>query len=124
MAASWFRRRRLTGMAAVALLGIICACDSGNGYVNVRLVSPVRPDRPLYVGSTVVAGLGDRVIRQKVGTTTLNSGGGWGSNKVYCKLQVGKDRITIVTVRLVNGEPRCECATRAKESTPNELICR
>jgi hypothetical protein len=124
MAASRLRWRRLTGMSAVALSGIICACDSGNGYVNVRLLSPISPDRPLYVGSTSVVGLGDRVIRQKVGMTTLNSGGGWGNNKVYCKLQVGKDRITIVRVRLVSGEPRCECELRAPASTPSEPVCR
>lgn len=117
------RSRPLVNLFAIAALAVICACDNGNGYVSIRLVSAIIPNHPIYVGSTPIVGLGDRVVQQKVGTVALNNGARWGDNKSFCKLEVRKNRITIVTVKLVNGEPRCECATRAKESTQSELVC-
>lgn len=111
------------GVASLFGALAVCCSDTQAGYVNVRLLSFVAPSAPLYLGDTPLSGIGDHIIEHDVGTVSLTSGGFW-PDKTFCELQVRSNRITTVTMRLVNGQPRCECEIAALESTPAKAICR
>jgi hypothetical protein len=104
-------------------LALVCCWDSESGYVTIHLMSMINPQNALYLDLAQISGLGDRVIHQKVGTFSLTNGGSWVSGKTYCELQIRKDRITVVTIRIVNSEPHCECEIRAPGSTLDKPIC-
>lgn len=122
MRAFTFRFRERGALLLLIGLALVCCFDGESGYVTIRLMSMISPQDAIYLDSAEISGLGDRVIHQKVGTISLSGGGGW-FRVTYCDLQVRKDRITIVTIRIVNSEPRCECEIRAPGSTLNKPIC-
>src|SRR4051812_24399696 len=100
-----FRKRDVLSIIGLAL---VCCSDNRGGYVRIRLMSMIDPQNAVYLGEAPLFGTGDRIIQEKVGRISLTNGRSWGSGKTYCDLQVRKDRITIVTVQVVNSQPRCE----------------
>jgi hypothetical protein len=107
---------RVLGLSASVLLvgAAIVACrPTGDiGYVEIKTV-PVAaiPQTELYLDSTKLAPIskGDTILRQSVGTLRLQVGGFGGALTSLCRIVVLKDRITTVTLSVLERPPRCVC---------------
>jgi hypothetical protein len=107
---------RALGLAAAAVIvgAAIAACmPSGDtGYVEIKTV-PVAPltQTALYLGSEKLAQIkkGSTVLRERVGTLKLQTEGYVGSLTAICDIEVKKNRITTVTVSVLDRPPRCQC---------------
>jgi hypothetical protein len=107
---------RLLGLAvSVAIVGAaIAACRPGDdvGYVEIKTV-PVTPvtQTAFYLDSTKLAPIkkGSAVLRQRVGTLKLQADGIAGSFAPLCDIVVRRNRITTVTVSVLERPPRCQC---------------
>lgn len=107
---------RLLGLLASALVvgGIIAACrpTADVGYVEIKTV-PVAPvtQTTLYFDATRLAPIrqGSAVLRQRVGTLRLQVQGFSGTLAPLCNIVVQKNRITTVTVSVLERPPRCQC---------------
>jgi hypothetical protein len=51
------------------------------------------------------------VLRQTVGTRRLQVDGVGGQLSLLCEIEVKKDRVTSVTISVVERPPRCQCRT-------------
>jgi hypothetical protein len=111
--------RRGHGLAASAVIAgvtvaALAACKpTGDvGYVEIKTV-PVAPltRTALYVGATRVGVVrqGSAVLRQHVGTVTLQTDGLNGAPAPLCDIVVAKDRVTTVTISVLDRPPRCQC---------------
>jgi hypothetical protein len=56
---------------------------------------------------------GTAVLRQRVGTAKLATPAGGGQMAVLCDIVVRKNRITTVTISLLERPPRCQCRNTA-----------
>jgi hypothetical protein len=111
-------------LATSIILGApgLTGCDGQDtGYVDIALASGVPAERPLYVGSTPVSGHGHILLHRSVGTVSLKNRAWFGDE--YCQIRVRKDRLTTVTVRIVNQRPHCECEIRAPDAAAEVPIC-
>ena len=52
---------------------------------------------------------GTAVLRQGVGTVKLGTEGNGGNRALLCEIVVRKNRITSVTVSVLERPPRCQC---------------
>jgi len=108
--------RRLLGLgASVAIVGaVIAACrpTGDTGYVEIKTV-PVAPvtQAALYIDSTKLAPIkkGGAILRQPIGTLKLQADGIAGSRAPLCDIVVKRNRITTVTVSVLEHPPRCQC---------------
>ena len=108
--------RRVLGLLASAVIvgAAIVACrPSGDvGYVEIKTV-PVAPvtQTALYLDSTKLAPIkkGSAILRQHVGTLKLQADGFAGSLAPLCDIVVKRNRITTVTVSVLERPPRCQC---------------
>ena len=106
----------LVASAAIAVAAVValaaCKPTGDVGYVEIKTV-PVAPltRTALYVGSTKVGVVrqGSAVVRQHVGTVTLQTDGLAGGLAPLCDIVVLKDRVTTVTVSVLDRPPRCQC---------------
>ena len=104
------------GVVATAVIvgGAIVACrpSSDVGYVEIKTV-PVAPfaATALYLDSTKLAPIkqGSTVLRQPIGTLKLQADGFAGTMMDLCNIVVRKDRITSVTISVLERPPRCQC---------------
>ena len=109
-------RVRALGLAASAVIvgAVIVACrPAGNvGYVEIKTV-PVAPftQAALYFDSSKLAPIkkGSVVLREPIGTIELETDGFAGTLTHLCKIVVAKDRITSVTISVLERPPRCQC---------------
>ena len=109
-------RRRLLGVAASALIvgAAIAACrPTGDvGYVEIKTV-PVAPvtQTALYIDANRLAPIkkGSAILRQPIGTLKLQADGIAGSLSPLCEIVVKRNRITTVTVSVLERPPRCQC---------------
>jgi len=108
-------RRAFGLVAATAIVGAaIAACrPSGDtGYVEIKTV-PVVPvtQTALFIDSAKLAPIkkGSAVLRQQVGIRKLQADGGAGSLAPLCDIVVKKNRITTVTISVLERPPRCQC---------------
>jgi hypothetical protein len=109
-------RRRLLGVAASALIvgAAIAACrPTGDvGYVEIKTV-PVAPvtQTALYIDANRLAPIkkGSVILRQPIGTLKLQADGIAGSLSPLCEIVVKRNRITTVTVSVLERPPRCQC---------------
>ena len=105
----------------IAALGAIClaACVFKDvGYVEIKTV-PVAT--ALYLNSVKLDPLknGTAVLRQSVGTAKLAAEGNDGRLAMLCEIEVRKNRITTVTVSVLDRLPRCQCRNSgATANTP------
>jgi len=107
---------RLFGLLASAVLvvAIVAACrpDGDVGYVEIRTV-PVAPltQTALYLDTTRLAPIkkGSAVLRQRVGTLRLQTEGAAGALAPLCDIVIKRNRITVVTVSVLERPPRCQC---------------
>ena len=102
-------------LASAALVGaVIAACrPSGDaGYVEIKTVPSGTAIRTaLYLDSVKLAPIknGSAILRQSVGTLKLQVDGFGGAMAPLCSIVVSKDRITTVTVSVLERPPRCQC---------------
>jgi hypothetical protein len=107
---------RLLGLAvSVAIVGAaIAACRPGDeiGYVEIKTV-PVTPvtQTAFYLDSAKLAPIkkGSAILRQRVGTLKLQADGFAGALAPLCDIVVKRNRITTVTVSVLERPPRCQC---------------
>ena len=101
--------RALAG-ALLALSLISCGRDNGVGYVEIKALPPSAA-LALYMDSIKLAPMhnGNALLRQRVGTSKLQSEVDGGQLLVLCNVEVKKNRITSVTVSSVGRQPRCQC---------------
>jgi hypothetical protein len=99
--------------AGLALAG--CNVPGDIGYVEIRTV-PAASTRPpaLYLGTEKLEPVqkGVAVLKHRAGTTKL-SAEAIGGQAVLCDIVVRKNRITTVTVSVLERPPRCQCRNSA-----------
>jgi hypothetical protein len=107
----------LVGACALALAG--CNPHGDVGYVEIRTV-PVSAvaARSFYLDRVKLEPIkkGSAVLKQPVGTAALAIDGGGGELYRLCDIEVKKDRITSVTVSILDRPPRCQCRMSSDSS--------
>ena len=110
-------------LASAAIVGaVIVACrPSGDiGYVEINTVPAAAVTQAaLYLGSTKLAPIkrGTALVRQHVGTLKLQAEPFGGAKAPICDIEVKKDRITSVTVSVLERPPRCVCRFAGGDGT-------
>jgi hypothetical protein len=107
---------RVVGIvASAAIVGAAVVAwrpSSAIGYVQINSV-PVTPvtQTLLYFDTIRLAPLknGSALLRQSVGTLTLRADSYGAATVPLCQIEVRKDRITTVTVSMLERPPRCQC---------------
>jgi hypothetical protein len=97
-------------------LAMLPACTpKDTGYVEIKTVPVVTPTMALYLDSAKLEPPknGTAVLRQQVGTAKLAAQSGGGQMAVLCDIVVRKNRITTVTISLLERPPRCQCRNTA-----------
>lgn len=112
-------------LGAGSLLLTLPACNHDQlGYVEVRAVpATATVSAPLYLDTVKLEPLknGVAVVRQRAGTTKLQIERG-GQFALLCDIVVKKDRITTVTVSLLERPMRCQCQNSARTDQPQSCI--
>jgi hypothetical protein len=108
--------RRLLGLVISAVLvgAVIAACrPSGDvGYVEIKTVPATTVTQTaLFIDSAKLAPIkkGNAILRERVGTLKLQGEGIAGSLAPLCDIVVKRNRITTVTVSVLERPPRCQC---------------
>jgi hypothetical protein len=100
------------GMFALAA----CNLEGDVGFIEINTV-PVASAAPtsLYLDSEKLDPLrkGSAVLRQRVGTAKLQIEGSTGQLALICDLVVKKNRITTVTLSVLERPLRCQCRNSA-----------
>jgi hypothetical protein len=113
-------RAGLRAGAVVAALAL-CACkpETSSGYVEIKTVPVLGGSPHLYLDSVKLEPLrkGTAVLKQRVGTAKLQIDGGAGSLAALCDVVVKKNRITTVTVSVLDRPPRCQCRTNPADKS-------
>jgi hypothetical protein len=110
-------------LASAAIVGVaIVACrPSGDvGYVEINTVPPAPVTQAsLYLGSTKLAPIkqGTALLRKHVGTLKLQAETFGGAKAPLCDIEVKKDRITSVTISVLERPPRCVCRFAGGDGT-------
>jgi hypothetical protein len=108
---------RVLAIGAVAAGLALAACNptGETGYVEIRTV-PAASQRPplLFLDKTKLDPVqkGVAVLKQRAGTVKL-SAEAIGGAVALCDIVVRKDRITTVTVSVLERPPRCQCRNTA-----------
>lgn len=114
----------LASACGVALAG--CMPPGEVGYVEIKTV-PMAQTTPtaLYLDTTKVTPIkkGSAVLRQAVGTVKLQADVVGGQMATLCSLVVKKNRITTVTISVLEHPPRCQCRFGAGADTPAGRTC-
>jgi len=108
---------RAAGLGLVAAGLVLAACNvpGETGYVEIKTVPAASPRSPsLYLDKAKLEPVqkGVAVLKQRTGTTKL-SADGVGGQVVLCDIVVRKNRITTVTVSVLERPPRCQCRNSA-----------
>jgi hypothetical protein len=86
--------------------------SSDVGYVQINTV-PAAPltQTALYLDSIRIDPIrqGSALLRQHVGTVTLQALALGGAVVPICTIEVKRDRVTTVTVSVLERPPRCQC---------------
>ncbi len=120
-------RRRGWSLVAVIIACLsagIAACSNDTGYVEIRTGSPVLgPPPSLYLDAVKVEPRnGSVVLRERVGTAKLRIGAG-AQQLLLCEVVVKKNRITTVTLSLIDRPPRCQCRTDVTADQRGGRVC-
>ncbi len=107
--------RRVVGLVASVLIvgAVIVACrPSGDvGYVEIKTVPiAATTQAALYLDSEKLAPIknGSAILRQHVGTLKLQAGNA-SAPVPLCDIVVQRNRITTVTISVLERPPRCLC---------------
>jgi hypothetical protein len=116
-------------LATVVVVGaaiVACRPSADAGYVEIKTV-PVTPfaSTALYLDSTKLEPIkkGSTVLRQSVGTLKLQVDGFAGTLTDLCNIVVRKDRITSVTISVLDRPPRCQCRYNNPDASSSERAC-
>jgi hypothetical protein len=120
---------RVFGIAAAAVIAgaamLAWRPSSEVGYVEIKTVpSTSAPQSALYLDSIKLAPLrkGSTILRQPVGTLRLQTEGFAGFSPL-CEIVVRRDRITTVTLSVLERPPRCQCRyTSTDAATPRACV--
>jgi hypothetical protein len=109
----WRTAAGLLVSAAIVGSVVIARWPSGDiGYVEIKTV-PAAPvtQAALYLDSKRLAPIrqGTALIRERVGTLRLQADALGGARAPLCDIEVRKDRITSVTISVLERPPRCVC---------------
>jgi hypothetical protein len=108
--------RLMSPCAVLFALAALASCTPTEvGYVEIRTVPVATPTAALYLDSVKLEPPknGTAVLRQRVGTAKLATPAGGGQMAVLCDIVVRKNRITTVTISLLERPPRCQCRNTA-----------
>jgi hypothetical protein len=105
--------------AGLLVLALAACRHEEVGYIEIRTV-PVSAAPSLYLDSTKLAPLknGVAVLRQQVGTAKLQIEVIGGQRALLCDISVKRNRITNVTVSVLERPPRCQCRNPGGEMPP------
>ena len=102
----------LAASAAIVVAAIVASRPNDVGYVEIKTV-PVAPvtQTVLYFGSTRLDPIkkGNAILQQPVGKLRLQTDSLVGSLAPLCDIVVARNRITTVTVSVLERPPRCQC---------------
>src|ERR1700691_1003181 len=122
-------KARVLGLLASAVIvgAVIVACrPSGEvGYVEIKTVPEAQLTQgALYFGATRLDPIkkSSAILRQPVGTLKLQAEGIAGSLTQLCDIVVAKDRITTVTVSVLDRPPRCQCRFTGTDATAHACV--
>ena len=117
---------KLVGALVAPLALAACNLESDVGFVEIKTV-PVAAaaPSPLYLDSEKLDPLrkGSAVLRQRVGTAKLQIEGSTGQLALICDLVVKKNRITTVTISVLERPPRCQCRNNAGTDRASSRTC-
>jgi hypothetical protein len=89
------------------------------GYVEIKTV-PVAPvtQTALYLDAAKLAPIkkGSAILRQPIGTLKLQADGTAGALAPLCEIVVKRNRITTVTVSVLDRPPRCQCRNSGNDA--------
>ena len=107
---------RAAGLLAAAMVvgGIVAAFWPGRdvGYVQINTVpAAALTQAALYLDATKLAPIrqGSALLQQRVGTLRLQAEAFGGERAAICDIVIKRNRITIVTVSVLERPPRCLC---------------
>jgi len=90
-----------------------CEVRDGSGFVQIKLVpSSAASQPPLYLDSVKLEPLrkGEAVLARASGTRKLQVEAPGGQKTDLCDIVVKKNRITTVTISVLDRPPRCQCS--------------
>lgn len=108
-------RAHSAGVVAASLVLAACNVSGDTGYVEIRTVPATVQRLPtLYLDKAKLDPVqkGVAVLKQRAGTAKL-SAENLGGQVVLCEIVVRKNRITTVTVSVLERPPRCQCRNSA-----------
>jgi hypothetical protein len=109
------RAAGIVALAAASLVLTACNIEGDTGYVEIRTV-PASTSRPptFYLDKAKLEPIqkGVAVLKQRAGTARLGAEGINGQ-VALCDIEVRKNRITTVTVSVLERPPRCQCRNTA-----------
>ena len=110
--------------ALLALSLTSCGGDHSVGYVEIKALPPSAV-LALYMDSVRLTPMrnGNALLRQRVGTSKLQSEVDGGQLVVLCNIEVKKNRITSITVSSVGRQPRCQCGRTGSSSDGSGRTC-
>jgi hypothetical protein len=116
---------RPAASAFVLLLFGLAACDPENavGYIEIKALPPLT-SVPLYLDAVKLEPFrnGNAVLRQKVGTSKLQTDADGGLS-LLCNIEVKKNRITSVTVSAERRQTRCQCGRAGPADAAANRTC-
>ncbi len=122
-----FVARGLGILASAAIVGaaIVAWKPSGDiGYVQINAVPATSlTQAQLYFDTIRLAPLknGTALLRQSVGTLTLRADSYGNTTVPLCRIEVRKDRITTVTVSMLERPPRCQCRFNSRGDAASRM---
>jgi hypothetical protein len=107
-------------------LGLAGCGPRDTGYVEIRTV-PVTAavSVPLYLDSVRLAPVknGSAILREPIGTARLAAETGSANRTVLCEIEVRKNRITTITLSVLERPPRCQCRTSGVPDGSGSVPC-
>jgi hypothetical protein len=99
-------------LACVATVVVIVKHASGEiGYIQINTV-PTAPltQTSLYLDTEKLDPVrqGSALLQERVGTLRLQASS-YGATTLLCDIEVRRDRITSVTISVLDRPPRCQC---------------
>jgi hypothetical protein len=116
--------RVVPAAAALAFAALALAGCNDVGYVELKAVPASVRGPALYLDSERIdpPREGFAVLRQSVGTRKLQVQSSDGMS-VLCEIEVRKDRITTVTVSMLERPPHCLCARPSGNDAQGRRLC-
>ena len=112
----------LIGLATSAMIvgaAIIALRPNDVGYVEIKTVPVASVTQTgLFFGSTKLSPIknGDAILRQPVRKPKLQAAGALGSLAPLCDIVVMRNRVTTVTVSVLERPPRCQCRFSSRQA--------